>query len=89
LKKTKIVTMNTSRTIAWAVLRDYLYYLSDTRQVIKNNFLAGLFRGIGNAIGFTVISALIIYLVTLLATKNLPIIGDFLQEIVNFIKLRY
>ncbi len=89
LKKAKIVTTKTSRIIAWAVLRDYLYYLSDTKRIVLNNFLAGLARGVGSAIGFSVLSAVLIYLISQLASRNLPIIGDILQEIVNTIKYRY
>ena len=89
MKKAKIVTTKTSRIIAWAVLRDYLYYLSDTKRIIKNNFLAGLFKGMGSAIGFLLLSGILLYFLTLLASKNLPIIGDLLQEIVDFIKYRY
>ena len=88
LKKAKIVTAKTSRIIAWSVLRDYLYYLTDTKRIIKNNFLAGLFRGVGSAIGFIVLSAVIVYIATALAARNLPVIGDFLQEIVNMLKYR-
>ena len=89
MKKVKLVTAKTSRIIAWAVLRDYLYYLSDTKRIIINNFLAGLFKGVGSAIGFLLISGLLIYILTLLASRNLPVIGDLLQEIVDFIKYRY
>lgn len=89
MKKAKVVTTKTSRIIAWAVLRDYLYYLSDTKRIIINNFLAGLFKGIGNAVGFFIIGAVIIYLISLLASRNLPIIGDFLEEIIDLIKYRY
>ena len=89
MKKAKVVTTKTSRIIAWAVLRDYLYYLSDTKRIIVNNFLAGLFKGIGNAVGFFIIGAIIIYLISVLASRNLPIIGDFLEEIINLIKYRY
>ncbi|MBR2860810.1 MAG: hypothetical protein IKB86_03130 [Clostridia bacterium] len=89
MKKAKIVTTKTSRIIAWAVLRDYLYYLSDTKRIVLNNFLAGLARGVGSAIGFSVLSAVLIYLISQLASRNLPIIGDILQEIVNTIKYRY
>ncbi len=89
MKKAKIVTAKTSRIIAWSVLRDYLYYLSDTKRIILNNFIAGLFKGIGNAVGFFIIGAILIYLISLLASRNLPIIGDFLQEIINLIKYRY
>lgn len=84
--KTKVVTAKTSRIIAWAVLRDYLYYLSDTKRIIVNNFLAGLFKGMGSAVGFSLLSALIIWFITYLASRNLPIIGDFLQWIADMIK---
>lgn len=89
MKKAKIVTTKTSRIIAWAVLRDYLYYLTDSKRIIKNNFLAGLFKGMGSAIGFLLLSGILLYFLTLLASKNLPVIGDLLQEIVDFIKYRY
>lgn len=80
------MTAKTSRIIAWAVLRDYLYYLSDTKRIIVNNFLAGLFKGMGSAVGFSLLSALIIWFITYLASRNLPIIGDFLQWIADMIK---
>jgi hypothetical protein len=89
LKKAKIVTAKTSRIIAWAVLRDYLYYLSDTKRIIANNFVAGISKGIGSAIGFFVVGGVLVYFITMLASRNLPIIGDILQGIVNFIKYRY
>ncbi len=89
MKKAKIVTAKTSRIIAWAVLRDYLYYLSDTKRVILNNFLAGISKGIGSAVGFFIVGGIIVYIITILASRNLPVIGDILQEIVNFIKYRY
>lgn len=88
MKKTKVVTAKTSRIIAWAVLRDYLYYLSDTKRIIVNNFLAGLFKGMGSAVGFSILSALIIWFITYLASRNLPIIGDFLQWVADRIKYR-
>lgn len=89
MKKAKLVTTKTSRIIAWAVLRDYLYYLSDTKRIIVNNFLAGLSKGVGSAIGFLVVSGVILYFLTYLASRNLPVIGDLLQELVDFIKYRY
>ncbi len=89
MKKAKLVTTKTSRIIAWAVLRDYLYYLSDTKRIIVNNFLAGLSKGVGSAIGFLIVSGVILYFLTYLASRNLPVIGDLLQELVDFIKYRY
>ncbi len=89
LKKAKIVTTKTSRIIAWSVLRDYLYYLTDTKRIIVNNFIAGFFKGVGNAVGFLIVGAFFIYLISYLASKNLFIFGDLLDEIVNLLKYRY
>lgn len=85
-KKIKLTTAKTTRTIAWASVRDYMDYLSDTRRIILNNFYAGLFRGVGTAVGFSLLGALVIYLVTLLASKNLPFIGDFINDLVDVIQ---
>ncbi|MBP5662425.1 MAG: hypothetical protein J6X30_04665 [Clostridia bacterium] len=48
--------------------------------------MAGLFRGVGTAIGFSILSAFILYAVTLLASHNLPVIGDLLKRIAEMMK---
>jgi hypothetical protein len=51
------------------------------------NFAAGMLRGLGMAIGFTVIAAIVIYfLVTILmAMIDLPIIGMYIGELVKIV----
>ena len=69
-------------------LPDYLRYLDDRKHFIRTQFLAGLLRGAGMAVGFTLLGAVIVLILQRLAQQNLPIIGNFLVEIVEFVQRR-
>ena len=51
------------------------------------NFFAGIFRGLGMAIGFTLVAAVVIYISAKILTSmvDLPIIGMYIAEIVKFV----
>ncbi|NLO81783.1 MAG: hypothetical protein GX094_01780 [Clostridiales bacterium] len=75
-----------ARTFEKMRFGEYIEYLNDTRRMIRTNFIAGLARGFGMAVGFTVLGALALYFLTQLANKNLPIIGGFIAEIVKIVR---
>ena len=50
--------------------------------MILSNFVAGLARGIGMALGFSLLGALIVYLLQKLALQNIPVIGEFVAGII-------
>jgi hypothetical protein len=56
--------------------------------MIMSNFVAGLARGIGMAVGFSLLGAAIVYLLQQTVSKNLPVIGDFIAEIVKAVEAR-
>ncbi len=64
-------------------LADYLRYLNDTKRMVWLNFLGGLARGLGIAVGFTLLGALVIYLLQQSFLNNLPGIGNFIADIVE------
>ena len=66
-------------------LVDYVYYLEHPRKMLFANFLGGLARGFGAAIGFTLLAAFTIYILQWLVRWNLPVIGKFISEIVNIV----
>ena len=51
------------------------------------NFLAGLFRGFGMAVGMTVIFAVVVYVLASLLSNfiQIPIIGKFVADLVDFV----
>ncbi len=64
---------------------DYLMYIGDTRRFIKRNLLAGLMRGLGAAIGFSILGAIIILLLRGLAESSIPYIADIITQIIDII----
>ena len=55
-------------------------------RLLSRSFFAGLARGFGMAIGFTLLGALVFYLLRRLAYENLPVIGGFIRELLDIIE---
>ena len=62
------------------------YIIGDKKEIIKRNLLAGIFRGIGIGIGITIISAVLIIFLQKLIKLNIPVIGDYITDIVNIVQ---
>jgi hypothetical protein len=69
-------------------IADYLVLLNRPRRLIFVNLYSGIARGIGIALGFTVFAAVILYMLRLLGALNLPIIGDFIADIVRIVQVQ-
>lgn len=69
-----------------ANLIELSYILGSKKEIIKRNLLAGLFRGVGIGIGITIISAMIIYFLQRLIRLNIPIIGEYISDIVSIVQ---
>lgn len=67
-------------------LAEYVQYLQDRRRLLATNFLAGMMRGLGFAVGFSLLGALVVVLVRWLALENLPGIGKFFAEVVRMVQ---
>lgn len=69
-------------------LAEYLAYTGNTRRMLGRHFLSGLARGLGAAVGFTVLGAVLILFLRHLAGQNLPLIGDFLAQLLTVVQRR-
>ncbi|MFC5651659.1 DUF5665 domain-containing protein [Paenibacillus solisilvae] len=67
-------------------IAEYVQLLNRPFSLIWRNILAGTARGIGIAIGFTFFAATILYVLQLLGALNLPIIGDYIADIVRIVQ---
>ena len=67
-------------------IAQYIELLNNPRRYVIINFVGGLSRGLGIAIGFTVLGALVIMLLRRLMYLNLPLIGDFIADIVLIVQ---
>ncbi|MEG0767083.1 MAG: DUF5665 domain-containing protein [Clostridia bacterium] len=64
-------------------LQEYMTYLQNRPRMMWMNFLAGMARGLGFAVGFSILCALLVKLLQRLALENLPVIGEFLAEVIR------
>ena len=68
-----------------ANLAGFMELLQNPVRLIFLNFLGGLARGFGIAIGLTIVAGLFIVLLTRLASLNLPVIGQYIAELVRIV----
>lgn len=73
-----------------ANITELLYIMGNKKEIFKRNFLAGISRGIGITIGVTIITAIIILILQKLVKLNIPLIGDYIVDIIDIVdKKRY
>ena len=75
-----------ARALEKASVAEFIQLYRRPGRLLVLNFLAGLSRGFGIAVGFTVVGALFLYLLGRLATLNVPLIGSFVAEIVRIVQ---
>jgi hypothetical protein len=56
--------------------------------MIMSNFVAGLARGIGMAVGFSLLGAAVVYALQQFAMQNVPVIGEFIARIVKVVEAK-
>ena len=64
-------------------IREYMMLTDSKRRLFLINFVAGLGKGFGQAIGFTVLAALVLYLLS--TWVDLPVIGAFIAKLINIV----
>ncbi|HXL04278.1 MAG TPA: DUF5665 domain-containing protein [Bacillota bacterium] len=64
-------------------IAEYVEFLKNPRRIIFVNFLGGLARGFGIGIGATILAALFIMILSKIVQLNIPVIGEFIAEIVK------
>ena len=67
-------------------IHDLIYIFGSKKEIIKRNLLAGIARGIGGGIGFTIITAIIIYFLQRIVRLNIPIIGEYINDIIDIVQ---
>jgi hypothetical protein len=75
-----------SNRLERAKIAEYVDLLNRPLSLVWRNFVGGMARGIGIAIGFTFFAATILYVLQLLGKLNLPIIGDYIADIVRIVQ---
>lgn len=67
-------------------IAEYVTMIENPRRLFWVNFWQGVARGFGMAIGFTILAGLVIYILQKMVVLNMPVIGDFIAEIVKIVQ---
>ena len=77
---------NLNKNLLESNLLEIAQLLGNKKKMLWTNFLAGIARGIGIGIGVTVITAILIMLLRKIVTLNIPILGEYIADIVEIVQ---
>ena len=86
VSKLKEAIATLSERLEKADLAEFVQYYRRPGRVLYVNFIGGLARGLGIAIGATLLLALVLYILTLVVNLNLPVISRAIAEVVNLVQ---
>lgn len=67
-------------------LIDFSEVLGNWKELLKRNLISGIFKGIGIGIGFTIITAIIVYVLQKIVRLNIPVIGEYISDIIDIVE---
>ena len=67
-------------------LMDFYEIFGSRKEVLFRNLFSGIWRGVGIGIGVTIITAVIIIVLQKLVTWNIPVIGEYIADIVDIVQ---
>jgi hypothetical protein len=80
----KTIAVNMEKT----QIADYVQLMNRPWRLIFLNLITGISRGVGIAIGFTVFTTAIVYILRGIGTLNIPFFGDFIADLVKHVQAR-
>ncbi len=91
LKRKKYNDLNKSidiltQTLEKGKIKELIYILGSRKEIIVRNLVGGIFRGVGVGIGVTLITAIIISVLQRIVKLNIPIIGEYISDIVQIVQ---
>jgi len=66
-------------------LAEYIAYLNRPKRLLWFNFLVGLVRGLGTALGAGLLAGVAYFLLKRIVILNLPLIGGFIAELSRYV----
>ena len=75
-----------NKTLARNNVLELVELLGDKKKLFVRNLITGIFKGIGIGIGVTVITAILIILLQKIVALNIPVIGEFISDIVDIVQ---
>ena len=77
---------NLNKNLLESNIIDIASLLGNRKKLLWTNLIAGISRGIGIGIGVTIITALLVMLLQKIVTLNIPVIGEYISDIVEIVE---
>lgn len=61
--------------------------IGDWKKMLWRNFISGITKGVGFGIGFSMVTAIIIIILNRIITLNIPIISQYISDIVEIVQI--
>lgn len=75
-----------NKTLQEGNIAELSMLLGNKKEMLKRNLIAGIFRGVGIGIGVTIITAVLIILLQKIVALNIPVIGEYITDIVDIVQ---
>lgn len=69
-------------------INEYVELMQNTKKILWKNFISGVSKGIGVAVGFSILGAILIMLLERVVKLNIPVIGNWVAEIVEIVNVQ-
>ena len=77
---------NLNNTLNKNKVLELIEIAGDSRKYLVRNFMSGISKGIGIGIGFSIITALIIYVMQKIIRLNIPVLSQYISDIVEIVE---
>lgn len=61
--------------------------IGNWRKLLWRNFISGIVKGIGFSIGFSIVTAIIVVILNRIITLNIPVISQYIADIVEIVQM--
>jgi len=75
-----------NNTLSRNNILDLAELLGSKKKLLVRNLISGIFKGIGIGIGFTILTAILVIILQKIVTLNIPVIGDYISDIVQIVE---
>lgn len=75
-----------ARAVERLNISEYVALLQNPWRLFWVNLLAGIARGMGYLLGLAILGTVVIYLLRFVVARNLPVISDFVADVVRMVQ---
>lgn len=66
-------------------INEYIYLSESKKKLFLINFISGAAKGLGYAVGFSILSGLMLYVIY--STIDMPIIGKYIAQLIDIVEI--